>query len=103
MIVLVASIDFIEQPLYGFIRLEHHLEMSHIIAAEIPVRFLFFILAPKNLRVPHEEQIRQHEEQKQIGRVFSTMMSDEAFRVIVGLELCLYLESYFDCKKISAS
>ena len=82
MIVLVASIDFIDEPLYALVRLHHHIDMKNIVSAEVPVRFVFFILAPKNESDDVDEQHRQHEEHKQVGRAFSTIMADDHFKVM---------------------
>ena len=69
-IVLVGSIDGINEPIVTFVRLERPVPMPNTLEVGLPVRFVFILLTPhRNFDMdPHE-----------IGRSFSTLMSNSDF------------------------
>ena len=65
--VLVGAVDFLETPIYAFVRLSRGLPLPDLIEVPLPTRFLFVLLGPSN------EHLRYHE----IGRSIATLMADE--------------------------
>jgi hypothetical protein len=65
--VLVGAVDFLQTPVYAFIRLAKGVTIPDLIEVSLPTRFLFISLGPCN------EHLRYHE----IGRSIATLMSDE--------------------------
>ena len=67
---LVGALEFIEEPLTAFVRLEEGIIMPNALEIPLPMRFLFLLLTPKNSGF-----IDAHE----VGRSFSTLMSNRRF------------------------
>lgn len=65
--VLVGAVDFLQTPIYAFIRLAKGITLPDLIEVPLPTRFLFILLGPCN------EHLRYHE----VGRSISTLMADE--------------------------
>lgn len=65
--VLVGSVDFLQAPVYAFVRLAKGVTIPDLIEVPLPTRFLFILLGPST------EHFRYHE----IGRSIGTLMSDE--------------------------
>uniref|UniRef100_A0A8C9YPZ7 Anion exchange protein n=1 Tax=Sander lucioperca TaxID=283035 RepID=A0A8C9YPZ7_SANLU len=49
-VVLVGSVDFLEQPTMAFVRLQEAVELESVLEVPVPVRFLFVLLGP-----PHHQ------------------------------------------------
>ncbi|CAF0790608.1 unnamed protein product [Adineta steineri] len=67
--VLVGAVDFLQTPVYAFVRLAKGVVIPDLLEVPLPTRFLFILLGPCN------EHLRYHE----IGRSIATLMSDEIF------------------------
>ncbi|KAJ8279483.1 hypothetical protein COCON_G00065490 [Conger conger] len=68
-VVLVGSVDFLEQPTMAFVRLQEAVELDSVLEVPVPVRFLFVLLGPASSNIDYHE----------IGRSISTLMSDKHF------------------------
>ncbi|XP_030204618.1 anion exchange protein 2b isoform X1 [Gadus morhua] len=68
-VVLVGSLDFLEQPTMAFVRLLEAVELDSVLEVPVPVRFLFVLLGPPSTSMDYH----------QIGRSISTLMSDKLF------------------------
>ncbi|KAJ8277030.1 hypothetical protein GJAV_G00070680 [Gymnothorax javanicus] len=68
-VVLVGSVDFLEQPTMAFVRLQEATELDSVLEVPVPVRFLFVLLGPPSSNMDYHE----------IGRSISTLMSDKQF------------------------
>ena len=75
--VLIGSVDFLDAPVYAFVRLVKGMSLPDIIEVAIPTRFFFILLGPCH------EHPRYHE----IGRSIGTLMSDEVNSI--GSSFCL--------------
>ncbi|CAF0758464.1 unnamed protein product [Rotaria sordida] len=67
--VLVGAVDFLQTPVYAFVRLSKGVTIPDLIEVPLPTRFLFVLIGPSS------EHYRYHE----IGRSIATLMSDEIF------------------------
>jgi len=67
--VLIGAVDFLQTPVYAFVRLAKGVIIPDLIEVSIPTRFLFILLGPCS------EHLRYHE----IGRSIGTLMSDEVY------------------------
>ncbi|CAF3369159.1 unnamed protein product [Rotaria sp. Silwood1] len=67
--VLVGAVDFLQAPVYAFVRLAKGVTIPDLIEVPLPTRFLFILIGPSS------EHLRYHE----IGRSIATLMSDEIF------------------------
>ncbi|CAF1020101.1 unnamed protein product [Adineta steineri] len=67
--VLVGAVDFLQTPIYAFVRLSKGVTLPDLIEVPLPTRFLFILLGPCN------EHLRYHE----VGRSIATLMADEIF------------------------
>jgi len=70
--VLVGAVDFLQVPIYAFVRLSKGVTLPDIIEVPLPTRFLFILLGPCN------EHLRYHE----VGRSIATLMADEVNRYL---------------------
>ncbi|XP_065160163.1 band 3 anion transport protein isoform X3 [Atheta coriaria] len=70
--VLVGSVDFLEQPAIAFIRLAEGVVIPSLIEVNIPVRFIFLLLGPKDAKLDYHE----------VGRSISTLMANQQFHNI---------------------
>ncbi|XP_008299971.1 anion exchange protein 2a, partial [Stegastes partitus] len=68
-VVLVGSVDFLDQPSMAFVRLQEAVLLESVLEVPIPVRFLFLLLGPPTANLDYH----------QIGRSISTLMSDKHF------------------------
>ncbi|XP_033507426.1 anion exchange protein 2a isoform X2 [Epinephelus lanceolatus] len=68
-VVLVGSVDFLEQPSMAFVRLQEAVLLESVLEVPVPVRFLFLLLGPPTANIDYH----------QIGRSISTLMSDKHF------------------------
>lgn len=68
-VVLVGSVDFLDQPSMAFVRLQEAVPLESVLEVPVPVRFLFLLLGPPTANVDYH----------QIGRSISTLMSDKLF------------------------
>ncbi|KAL1006893.1 hypothetical protein UPYG_G00078580 [Umbra pygmaea] len=68
-VVLVGSVDFLEQPTMAFVRLQEAQELDSVLEVPVPVRFIFVLLGPPSPNMDYH----------QIGRSISTLMSDKNF------------------------
>ncbi|UJR16088.1 hypothetical protein I4U23_003000 [Adineta vaga] len=67
--VLIGAVDFLQTPVYAFIRLGKGVCIPDLLEVSVPTRFFFILLGP------FTERLRYHE----IGRSIGTLMSDEIF------------------------
>uniref|UniRef100_A0AAQ5X2G9 Anion exchange protein n=1 Tax=Amphiprion ocellaris TaxID=80972 RepID=A0AAQ5X2G9_AMPOC len=68
-VVLVGTVDFLDQPSMAFVRLQEAVLLESVLEVPIPVRFLFLLLGPPTANMDYH----------QIGRSISTLMSDKLF------------------------
>uniref|UniRef100_A0A8D0CJM2 Anion exchange protein n=1 Tax=Scleropages formosus TaxID=113540 RepID=A0A8D0CJM2_SCLFO len=91
-VVLVGSVDFLEQPTMAFVRLQEAVLLESVLEVPIPVRFLFVLLGPPSTNMDYHE----------IGRSISTLMSDKQFHDAAYLaderqDLLNAINSFLDC------
>ncbi|XP_051909773.1 anion exchange protein 2b isoform X2 [Hippocampus zosterae] len=91
-VVLVGSVDFLEQPTMAFVRLQEAVELESVLEVPVPVRFLFVLLGPPTTSMDYH----------QIGRSISTLMSDKQFHEVAYLaddrqDLLNAINSFLDC------
>ncbi|XP_028826424.1 anion exchange protein 2b isoform X2 [Denticeps clupeoides] len=91
-VVLVGSVDFLDQPTMAFVRLQEAVELDSVLEVPVPVRFLFVLLGPPSTSVDYH----------QIGRSISTLMSDKHFHEAAYLaddrqDLLNAINSFLDC------
>ncbi|XP_068200027.1 anion exchange protein 2b isoform X2 [Antennarius striatus] len=91
-VVLVGSVDFLEQPTMAFVRLQQAVELESVLEVPVPVRFLFVLLGPPTTSMDYH----------QIGRSISTLMSDKQFHEAAYLaderqDLLNAINSFLDC------
>ncbi|XP_029313350.1 anion exchange protein 2b isoform X2 [Cottoperca gobio] len=91
-VVLVGSLDFLEQPTMAFVRLQEAVELESVLEVPVPVRFLFVLLGPPTTSMDYH----------QIGRSISTLMSDKQFHEAAYLaddrqDLLNAINSFLDC------
>ncbi|CAF3524763.1 unnamed protein product [Rotaria socialis] len=70
--VLVGAVDYLQAPIYAFVRLAKGVTLPDLVEVALPTRFLFVLLGPCN------EHLRYHE----VGRSIATLMADEIFHDI---------------------
>lgn len=71
-VVLVGSVDFLEQPAMAFVRLNEAVLLESVLEVPVPLRFLFVLIGPSQTNMDYHE----------IGRSFSTLMSDKNFHEV---------------------
>ncbi|KAI5617147.1 solute carrier family 4 (anion exchanger), member 2b [Silurus asotus] len=91
-VVLVGSVDFLDQPTMAFVRLEEAVLLDSVLEVPVPVRFLFILLGPNNSSMDYH----------QIGRSISTLMSDKLFHEAAYLaddrqDLLNAINTFLDC------
>ncbi|XP_075961710.1 anion exchange protein 3 isoform X2 [Anarhichas minor] len=91
-IVLVGSVDFLEQPAMAFVRLNEAVLLESVLEVPVPVRFIFVLLGPSQSNVDYHE----------IGRSFSTLMSDKSFHEVAYFaddrqDLLNGINEFLDC------
>lgn len=91
-VVLVGSVDFLEQPTMAFVRLQEAVELDCVLEVPVPVRFLFVLLGPPSTNMDYH----------QIGRSISTLMSDKQFHEAAYLaddrqDLLNAINGFLDC------
>ncbi|XP_016358342.1 anion exchange protein 2-like [Sinocyclocheilus anshuiensis] len=91
-VVLVGSVDFLDQPTMAFVRLQEAVLLESVLEVPIPVRFLFVLLGPPSANIDYH----------QIGRSISTLMSDKHFHEAAYLaderqDLLTAINSFLDC------
>ncbi|XP_059391170.1 anion exchange protein 2-like isoform X1 [Carassius carassius] len=91
-VVLVGSVDFLEQPTMAFVRLQEAVELDSVLEVPVPVRFLFVLLGPPSNSMDYH----------QIGRSISTLMSDKQFHESAYLaddrqDLLNAINGFLDC------
>ncbi|XP_075903855.1 anion exchange protein 2b isoform X2 [Nelusetta ayraudi] len=91
-VVLVGSVDFLEQPTMAFVRLQEAVELESVLEVPVPVRFLFVLLGPTTTSMDYH----------QIGRSISTLMSDKQFHEAAYVaddrqDLLNAINSFLDC------
>ncbi|KAI1902072.1 hypothetical protein AGOR_G00040950 [Albula goreensis] len=91
-VVLVGSVDFLEQPTMAFVRLQEAVLLESVLEVPVPVRFLFVLLGPPSTNMDYH----------QIGRSISTLMSDKHFHEAAYLaddrqDLLNAINSFLDC------
>lgn len=59
--------EFLEQPAMAFVRLNEAVLLESVLEVPVPVRFIFVLLGPSQSNMDYHE----------IGRSFSTLMSDK--------------------------
>ncbi|XP_051969655.1 anion exchange protein 2b isoform X2 [Xyrauchen texanus] len=91
-VVLVGSVDFLEQPTMAFVRLQEAVQLDSVLEVPVPVRFLFVLLGPPSTNMDYH----------QIGRTISTLMSDKQFHEAAYLaddreDLLNGINGFLDC------
>uniref|UniRef100_A0A8C4RXV4 Anion exchange protein n=1 Tax=Erpetoichthys calabaricus TaxID=27687 RepID=A0A8C4RXV4_ERPCA len=91
-VVLVGSVEFLEQPTMAFVRLQEAVELESVLEVPVPVRFLFVLLGPSSTNMDYHE----------IGRSISTLMSDKHFHEAAYLaddrqDLLNAINEFLDC------
>ncbi|KAJ8336906.1 hypothetical protein SKAU_G00381260 [Synaphobranchus kaupii] len=91
-VVLVGSVDFLEQPTMAFVRLQEAVLLESVLEVPVPVRFIFVLLGPPSANMDYH----------QIGRSISTLMSDKHFHEAAYLaddrqDLLNAINSFLDC------
>uniref|UniRef100_A0A4W5NWX8 Solute carrier family 4 member 2b n=1 Tax=Hucho hucho TaxID=62062 RepID=A0A4W5NWX8_9TELE len=91
-VVLVGSVDFLEQPTMAFVRLQEAEELDSVLEVPVPVRFIFVLLGPPSTNMDYH----------QIGRSISTLMSDKHFHESAYLaddrqDLLNAINGFLDC------
>ncbi|XP_065132605.1 anion exchange protein 2a isoform X1 [Paramisgurnus dabryanus] len=91
-VVLVGSVDFLDQPTMAFVRLQEAVLLESVLEVPVPVRFLFVLLGPPTANIDYH----------QIGRSISTLMSDKHFHEAAYLaderrDLLTAINSFLDC------
>ncbi|XP_030630473.1 anion exchange protein 2a [Chanos chanos] len=91
-VVLVGSVDFLDQPSMAFVRLHEAVLLESVLEVPVPVRFLFVLLGPPSTNMDYH----------QIGRSISTLMSDKHFHEAAYLaderqDLLTAINSFLDC------
>uniref|UniRef100_A0AAQ6AHI2 Anion exchange protein n=1 Tax=Amphiprion ocellaris TaxID=80972 RepID=A0AAQ6AHI2_AMPOC len=91
-VVLVGSVDFLEQPTMAFVRLLEAVELESVLEVPVPVKFLFVLLGPPTTSMDYH----------QIGRSISTLMSDKQFHEAAYMaddrqDLLNAINSFLDC------
>ncbi|GAA6077618.1 anion exchange protein 2-like isoform X1 [Tachysurus ichikawai] len=91
-VVLVGSVDFLDQPTMAFVRLEEAVLLDSVLEVPVPVRFLFILLGPNTSSMDYH----------QIGRSISTLMSDKLFHEAAYLaddrqDLLNGINAFLDC------
>uniref|UniRef100_A0A8C1KLI6 Solute carrier family 4 member 2a n=1 Tax=Cyprinus carpio TaxID=7962 RepID=A0A8C1KLI6_CYPCA len=88
-VVLVGSVDFLDQPTMAFVRLQEAVLLESVLEVPIPVRFLFVLLGPPSANIDYH----------QIGRSISTLMSDKvtAYLADERQDLLTAINSFLDC------
>ncbi|XP_066532304.1 anion exchange protein 2-like [Hoplias malabaricus] len=91
-VVLVGTVDFLDQPTIAFVRLQEAVELDAVLEVPVPVRFLFVLLGPSSTSMDYH----------QIGRSISTLMSDKSFHEAAYLaddrqDLLNAINSFLDC------
>uniref|UniRef100_A0A671R3I0 Anion exchange protein n=1 Tax=Sinocyclocheilus anshuiensis TaxID=1608454 RepID=A0A671R3I0_9TELE len=88
-VVLVGSVDFLDQPTMAFVRLQEAVLLESVLEVPIPVRFLFVLLGPPNANIDYH----------QIGRSISTLMSDKVVAYLADerQDLLTAINSFLDC------
>ncbi|KAM4561055.1 anion exchange protein 3 isoform 2-T2 [Fundulus diaphanus] len=91
-IVLVGSVDFLEQPAMAFVRLSEAVLLESVLEIPVPVRFIFVLLGPSQSNVDYHE----------IGRSFATLMSEKNFHEVAYFaddrqDLLNGINEFLDC------
>ncbi|XP_074841493.1 anion exchange protein 2 isoform X2 [Carettochelys insculpta] len=94
-VVLVGSVEFLDQPTMAFVRLQEAVELDSVLEVPIPVRFLFVLLGPSRANMDYHE----------IGRSISTLMSDKQFHEAAYLaddrhDLLGAINEFLDCSVV---
>ncbi|XP_051565196.1 anion exchange protein 3-like [Myxocyprinus asiaticus] len=91
-VVLVGCVEFLEQPVMAFVRLNEAVLLESVLEVPVPVRFIFVLLGPTQTNMDYHE----------IGRSFSTLMSDKNFHEVAYFaddrqDLLNGINEFLDC------
>uniref|UniRef100_A0A4W3HI07 Anion exchange protein n=1 Tax=Callorhinchus milii TaxID=7868 RepID=A0A4W3HI07_CALMI len=91
-VVLVGSVEFLEQPAMAFVRLSEGVFLESVLEVPVPVRFIFVLLGPIQSNLDYHE----------IGRSISTLMSDKHFHEAAYMadarqDLLNAINEFLDC------
>ncbi|XP_062977621.1 anion exchange protein 2 isoform X2 [Elgaria multicarinata webbii] len=94
-VVLVGSVEFLDQPTMAFVRLQEAAQLEAVLEVPVPVRFLFVLLGPSSANMDYHE----------IGRSISTLMSDKQFHEAAYLaddrhDLLHAINEFLDCSVV---
>nr|CAB3266295.1 electroneutral sodium bicarbonate exchanger 1 [Phallusia mammillata] len=70
--VLIGEVDFLEQRIIAFVRLQDSVLLDRLTEVPIPTRFMFILLGP----------VGKHRQYHEIGRSIATLMTDEVFHEV---------------------
>jgi len=65
--IMVGEVDFLQAPIFAFVRLQKAIILGDVTEVPVPTRFLFLLLGPPG----------DHQKYHEIGRSIGTLMSDE--------------------------
>uniref|UniRef100_A0A672I6Q2 Anion exchange protein n=1 Tax=Salarias fasciatus TaxID=181472 RepID=A0A672I6Q2_SALFA len=91
-VVLVGSVDFLDQPSMAFVRLHEAVLLESVLEVPVPVKFLFLLLGPLTANIDYHE----------IGRSISTLMAnkqfhDGAYQADNPQDLLTAINHFLDC------
>ena len=68
--IMVGEVEYLDDPLFAFVRLRKPVLLGNIMEVAVPTRFILVILAPKD----------SLQEYTQVGRAMGALMSDPNFK-----------------------
>ena len=74
---MVGQVDFLDEPVMCFIRLQQSCELADLTEVGVATRFIFVVLGPADSPL-----VTEYEE---MGRAMATMLTDK-----VSTKICLY-------------
>uniref|UniRef100_A0A672FNC6 Anion exchange protein n=1 Tax=Salarias fasciatus TaxID=181472 RepID=A0A672FNC6_SALFA len=91
-VVLVGTVDFLDQPSMAFVRLHEAVLLESVLEVPVPVKFLFLLLGPLTANIDYHE----------IGRSISTLMAnkqfhDGAYQADNPQDLLTAINHFLDC------
>ena len=97
MLVIYVLLQYIDEPLCAFIRLAKGIVLPHTMEVPLPVRFVFLLLTPQS------EESMINIDPHEVGRSFSTMMSNPVIKITRMIFIITSFEACFINKIIEAA